>query len=301
MSTEYSDYIVSATAGNAQIRAFACTTRGLVEHARQIHNTSPVMTAALGRLLTAGAMMGSTMKGDKDLLTLQIRGDGPGGGVTVTAESDGFVRGCVVNPNVLIPAKPNGKLDVSGALGNGSLSVIRDLGLKEPYVGQIQMISGEIAEDITYYYVVSEQVPSSVGLGVLMNRDNTVRQAGGFIVQLLPFAQDEIIDKLEANLQSIPSVTTILDQGHTPEELLEIVLAGLDVEFTGKQPCGYRCNCSRERIEQVLLSLGKKDLEELAEDENGTEINCQFCNTNYRFSPEEIKILIANGTGEGGR
>lgn len=286
-----SDYIVSAMSANEQIRAFACTTRDLVEHARSIHNTSPVMSAALGRMLSAAAMMGSMMKGDKDLLTLQIKGAGPAGGITVTADSLANVKGYANVPEVIIPAKPNGKLDVSGAIGPGSLRVIKDMGLKEPYVGEVSLQTGEIAEDLTYYFAVSEQVPSSVGLGVLMNRDNTVRQAGGFIIQLMPFATDEVISILEENLKSIQSVTQMLDGGDTPEDMLRKVLKGFDVEITGKMPTQYKCNCSRERLERVMLSLGKKELDEMVKEGKPVEVGCSFCNTKYVFTPEELSKL----------
>lgn len=286
------DYIVSAMAAGEQLRAYACTTREMVEHARQIHNTSPVMSAALGRLLTAGAMMGSMMKGEKDVLTLQIKGDGPAGGITVTADSSANVKGYPDNANVIIPAKPNGKLDVSGAIGYGSLRVIKDMGLKEPYIGEVALQSGEIAEDITYYFAVSEQVPSSVGLGVLMNKENTVRQAGGFIIQLMPFTTDETIEKLEENLTKLKSVTQMLDEGDTPEKMLERVLDGFDIEFTGKRPCEYKCNCSRERLERVMISLGRKELTSMIEDGKTVEVGCSFCNTNYEFTVEELKDLL---------
>lgn len=218
------DYIVRATGAQAQIRAFACTTRNLVEAARQAHDTSPVATAALGRLLSAGAMMGCMMKGEEDLLTLQIKGDGPLKNVVVTADSKGNVKGYVTVPDVILPANAAGKLDVAGAVGQGSLSVIRDMGLKEPYVGQTMLQTGEIAEDLTYYFATSEQVPSSVGLGVLMERNNTVRQAGGFILQLMPFAEDATVSRLEQNLSGISAVTSLLDEGKTPEQMLETLL-----------------------------------------------------------------------------
>ena len=286
------DYIVSAMAAGEQIRAFACTTRELVEHARSIHNTSPVMSAALGRMLTAAAMMGSMMKGEKDILTLQIKSDGPAGGITVTADSEANVKGYANEPNVIIPAKPNGKLDVSGAIGPGVLRVIKDMGLKDPYVGEVALQTGEIAEDLTYYYAASEQVPSSVGLGVLMNRDNTVRQAGGFIIQLMPFATDEVIGILEENLKSLDSVTNMLDGGDTPETMLSKVLKGLDIEFTGTKSCEYKCNCSRERLERVMLSLGKKELDEMIKEGKPVEVECHFCNTKYVFTPEELANLM---------
>lgn len=286
------DYIVSAMAANEQIRAFACTTRNLAEESRRLHNTSPVMSAALGRLLTAGTMMGSMLKGEKDVLTLQIRGEGPAQGLTVTAGADSYVRGYAIVPDVCIPAKPNGKLDVSGAVGPGSLRVIKDMGLKDPYIGEVELQTGEIAEDLTYYFAVSEQVPSCVGLGVLMNKENTVRQAGGFIIQLLPFASDETIEKLEDNLKNIKSVTTMLDEGDTPEEMLRRVLDGFDVEFTSKRPCGYRCTCSRERLEKVMISLGRKELGEMIEDGKTIEVGCQFCNSKYSFTVDELSDLL---------
>ncbi len=227
------DYIVRATAADHQIRAFAITSREMVEQARSIHNTSPVATAALGRLLTAGAMMGSMMKGDADLLTLQIKGAGAIGGITVTADSKARVKGYVDEPMVLLPANAKGKLDVSGAIGPGTLRVIKDLGLKEPYVGTVELQTGEIAEDLTYYFATSEQVPSSVGLGVLLNKDNTLRQAGGFIIQLMPFTDDKVIDALEAKLSTMDSVTKLLDQGMSPEQLLEYLLGDFGLEING--------------------------------------------------------------------
>lgn len=287
-----SDYMVRATAADAQIRAFACTTKEIVEQARASHNTSPVVTAALGRLLSAGAMMGSMLKGE-ELLTLQIKGDGPVNGLTVTADANGNVKGYANVPDVILPANAVGKLDVGGAVGNGFLSVIKDLGLKEPYVGQTQLQTGEIAEDLTYYFAASEQVPSCVGLGVLMERNNTVRQAGGFIVQLMPFAEEEVIQRLEENLKQIASVTTMLDQGNTPEQILEIVLAGMDVEITDTLPCRFHCNCDKTRVEKALISIGKKELKDMIDEGKEIEVNCHFCNRNYSFSVEELQALYA--------
>ena len=286
------DYMIRATAADNQIRAFAATTREMVETARQYHNTSPVATAALGRLLTGGVMMGSMMKGDRDLLTLQIKGDGPLGGITVTADSRGHAKGYVNHPEVLIHANEKGKLDVSGAIGNGMLQVIKDMGLKEPYVGSCQLQTGEIAEDLTYYFVISEQVPSSVGLGVLMEKDNTVRQAGGFIIQLMPFTPDEVIDKLEQKLTSVTSVTAMLDAGITPEEILEELLGEFGLEINEKKEISYQCDCSRQRIEQALISIGKKDIQEMIDDGKPIEVNCHFCNKNYEFCVEELKELL---------
>ena len=286
------DYIVRAVAADSQIRAFAAVTTETVETARKDHNTSPVATAALGRLLTGGAMMGVMMKGENDILTLQIKGDGPINGITVTADSKGRVKGYVGNPQVLIPANSKGKLDVSGAVGNGILNVIKDMGLKEPYSGQVALQTGEIAEDLTYYFAVSEQVPSAVGLGVLMNKDNTVRQAGGFIVQVMPFAEEATIAKLEQNVQKIQSVTTLLEQGHTPESLLEQVLEGFDIEINDTIPTEFYCNCDKNRVEKALISIGRKELNELIQEGKEVELNCHFCNTNYVFSVEELKEIL---------
>lgn len=286
------DYIIKATAANAQIRAFAATTKETVEQARQSHDTSPAITAALGRLLTAGAMMGSMMKGEKDILTLQIRGDGPAGGLTVTADSQGNVKGYAIHPQVILPANAIGKLDVGGALGNGMLSVIKDMGMKEPYVGQTALQTGEIAEDLTYYFAASEQIPSSVGLGVLMEKNNTVRQAGGFIVQLMPFAEESVISRLEENLKTLKPVTTMLDEGFTPEQILETVLAGMDVQFTEKTDTGFYCNCDKARVEKALISLGKKEINDMIKDGKSIEVNCHFCNHNYCFSVEELKQMV---------
>ncbi len=285
------DYIVRATAANAQIRAFACTTKEMVETARAAHNTSPVMTAALGRLLTAGAMMGTMLKGEKDLLTLQIRGDGPAKGLTVTADALGTVKGYPIVPDVILPANAVGKLDVAGALGYGNLSVIRDLGLKEPYVGQVALQTGEIAEDLTYYFATSEQVPSCVGLGVLMERDNTVKQAGGFIIQLMPFTEDAVIDKLEQNLSKVASVTSMLEQGMNPEDILNALLDGFEVEITQTRETSFSCNCSKSRIEKALISIGKQDLKEMIDDGETIEVKCHFCNKAYNFSVEELKEI----------
>lgn len=286
------DYIVRATAANAQIRAFACTTKEIVETARKAHNTSPVASAALGRLLTAGSMMGSMLKGEKDVLTIQINCSGPLKGMTVTADAKANVKGYVIEPNVVIPANARHKLDVGGAVGLGVMSVIKDLGLKEPYVGQTVLQTGEIAEDLTYYFATSEQVPSSVGLGVLMEKDNTVKQAGGFIVQLMPFAGEEVISKLEENLSKISSVTTMLDEGKTPEQILEILLEGLDLEILDTTPTGFYCNCSKTRVEKAIISIGKKDIQEMIDEDKEIEVNCHFCNTSYKYSVDDLKRML---------
>ena len=290
--SEYKDYIVRATAADHQLRAFAVTSKDIVEKAREIHNTSPVATAAIGRLLTAASMMGSMMKGEKDVLTLQIECGGPIGGITVTADSNADVKGYVNNPNVILPPNAQGKLDVSGALGPGFLNVIKDIGLREPYNGQTHLVSGEIAEDLTYYFATSEQVPSSVGLGVLMDKDNHVRQAGGFIIQVMPDTDDEVIDKLEARLGEVHSVTEMLDKGMTPEDILNYVLEGMDVEILETVPTQYKCDCSFERVSKVIASLGKKELKEMIDDGKPVEVNCQFCGSHYKFDTEQLKEFI---------
>ncbi len=287
-----SDYIIRATAAEGQVRAFAATTRDLVETGRANHNLSPVATAALGRLMTAGSMMGSMMKGEKDLLTLKIQGDGPIGSLTVTADSKGNVKGYAANPQVMLPPNARGKLDVGGALGVGVLSVIEDIGLKEPYVGQTILITGEIAEDLTYYYATSEQTPSSVALGVLMNKDNTVRRAGGFIIQMMPGASDEIAAALEAKLAGISSVTALLDAGMTPEDILAELLGEFGLEINDRLETRFFCGCDKARVEKALISIGKKDLEEMIRDGKPIEAGCHFCGKQYTFTVEELKDLL---------
>ena len=285
------DYIVRATAANASIRAFAITSRDLVETARTDHNTSPVMTAALGRLLSGGAMMGAMLKGDKDLLTLQIQCSGPAQGLTVTADSKGNVKGYAVNPVVNLPPNAQGKLDVGGALDLGILSVIKDMGLKEPYVGQCQLQTGEIAEDLTYYFATSEQIPSAVGLGVLMNKDNTVKQAGGVIIQLMPFTSDEIIEKLEKRISEIDSVTMMLERGLSPEGILEEILGEFGVEVTDTLPTAFVCDCSKEKVSRALATISKKDMDSIINDGESIEVKCQFCNKAYTFDIDELKEI----------
>ena len=285
------DYIVRATAADAQIRAFAAVTTVLTEEARTRHQTSPVATAALGRLLTGGVMMGSMMKNPEDVLTLQVKCGGPIGGLTVTADARGHVKGYVNNPEVMLPPK-NGKLDVGGALGQGILNVIKDMGLKEPYSGQTILQTGEIAEDLTYYFAASEQVPSSVGLGVLMNRDNTVHCAGGFIVQVMPFVEESVLRQLEENIAGMKSVTAMLDGGHSPEEMLLQVLSGMEVEITDTMPVVFDCSCSRERIEKAIISIGKKEIEAMIADEKPIEVKCHFCNTAYQYTIAELQSIL---------
>jgi molecular chaperone Hsp33 len=287
-----SDYIIRATAGKGQIRCFAITARDLAEEARTIHHTSPVVTAALGRLLSAGAMMGAMLKGKEDVLTLHILGDGPVGGLLVTADSKGGVKGYPKQPLVLIPAKANGKLDVSGAIGRGSLQVIMDLGLKEPYSGQVELRIGEIADDLAYYFTISDQIPSAVGLGVLMNPDNTVRQAGGFILQLMPQAEEKTVEILEKNLAGIRSVTDFLDRGDTPEQMLETLVGNLGLEISERIPTGYSCDCSKEKVTKAIISIGEKDIQEMITEKQPIEVKCHFCNKGYSFSPIELEEIL---------
>ena len=286
------DYLIRATAANGQVRAFGVTSRELTETAKNAHDTSPVATAALGRLMSAAVMMGADLKGENDLLTLRMEGDGPMGGLLATADSHGNVKGYAFHPEVLLPPNAKGKLDVGGALGAGMLSVVKDIGLKEPYVGQTNLVSGEIAEDLTYYYATSEQIPCSIALGVLMNKDNTVRQAGGFMIQLLPGASDELIDRLEERLGELSSITALLDAGKTPEETLSDLLGDFDLEILEKKPVQFHCDCSRERVERAIVSIGKKEIREMIEEGKPIEAGCQFCNKKYSFSVEELEELL---------
>ena len=285
------DYMVRATAADGAIRAFAVTSKHLTEEARKRHGTSPVMTAALGRLLSAGTMMGAMMKGEDDLLTLQIKGDGPGKGLTVTADARGNVKGYPEVPVVALPSKSDGHLNVGGAMGNGLLRVIKDMGLKEPYVGEVDLQTGEIAEDLTYYFAASEQIPSVVGLGVLVDKDGSVLEAGGFIVQLMPFTGDDVIKKLEGSIATLEPVTKMLARGFTPEVILEEVLTFFDVEVSGTKPVQFSCNCSKERVTKALIGVGKKNLRDMIDDGEPIHVNCHFCNTDYTFEVEELKEI----------
>ena len=286
-----SDHIVRATAADGSIRAFCASTRELTEYARSVHNTSPVVTAALGRLLTAGAIMGSMQKGENDVLTLQLRGAGPMKGITVTADSKANVKGYPIENDVRIPANSKGKLDVSGAIGVGMLSVIKDMGLKDPYVGQVELISGEIAEDLAYYFTSSEQIPSAVALGVLMEKNNTVKQAGGFIIQALPGASDEQIGALEDRLSGISSITQLLDAGRSPEEILEDILGDMGLKILDTIPTAFKCDCSRSRVEKVVISLGKSELKKILDEGKPLELKCHFCNKTYNFTADELEKI----------
>ena len=288
------DTLVRAVADNAQIRAFATVTRDMTETARAAHNTSPVVTAALGRLMTGAVMMGSMLGEADELLTLQVDGDGHVGRMVVTADGQGNVKGYAANPQAMCPASAAGKLDVGRIVGNGYLTVMKDMGLEEPYNSRIALVSGEIGDDLAQYFASSEQVPSGVGLGVLMNKDNTVKCAGGFIIQLMPFASDECVSRLENALSKITSVTALLDKGLDPEGLLRAILSDTDVEITDTRTIAFKCNCTRNRVERVLLSMGRDQLEELINEGEDVELNCQFCNSHYIFSPQEIKELLVS-------
>lgn len=286
-----SDTLIRAYAADGFVRAFAASTKDIVAFAKKAHGTSPVCTAALGRLLTAGSMMGLMMKSKADIMTLLIRCEGPIGGLCVTADAEGNVKGYVNEPLVMLPAKPNHHFDVGGALGKGILSVIRDLGLKDPYVGEVELQTGEIAEDLTYYFASSEQTPSVVGLGVLMNKDNTVACAGGFILQLMPDCPEDVIERIEQNIKDIPSVTDMLSSGMTPEDILNRTLDGLNPEVTDTLTPKYLCNCSKERYAKGIMSLGKKDLDSLIAGGEDIEVVCRFCGKKYVFTADELKDM----------
>ena len=286
------DHIVRGTAANGMIRGFAALTTAVVQTARECHHTSPVVTAALGRLLTAGAMMGAMLKDPGELLTLSVRGDGPIASLTVTADALGHVKGYAGNPDVWLPLNDKGKLDVGGAVGNGTLTVVQDQPWGEPYASQLALISGEIGDDLAAYFVTSEQVPTSVGVGVLVETDLSVRQAGGFIVQLMPDCPDEVASQLEENLASIDSVTNMLEAGMTPTTILERVLRGLDFKPLDEKPVAFACNCSRERTARVLIAMGERELQGLIDEREPAELVCNFCGNAYTFSVDEMRALL---------
>ncbi|MCU9810506.1 MULTISPECIES: Hsp33 family molecular chaperone HslO [Paraclostridium] len=286
------DYVLRATAGDGQVRAFVATTRNMVERARDLHKTSKVATAALGRTLTATSMMGLMMKNDGDKITVIIKGGGPIGSILATANSKGIVKGYVDNPNVVVEDYENSKLNVAAAVGSeGTVRVTKDLGLREPYNGSYPMVSGEIAQDLTYYFAVSEQTPSVVALGVL-TKEEEVEYAGGFIVQLMPDATEETISKLESNVANLDSITNMLKEGKTPEDILNIVLDGLNPQILDKCDVGFECECSKERVEGVLISIGQHQLAEIIEEDKKAEIGCQFCNSKYMFDEDELKAIL---------
>ncbi len=286
------NYVLRAIAGNKNIRAFVAITTGLVEEAREIHDTTPVATAALGRTLTAAAMMGLMLKGDKNKLSIQISGDGPLKQILAVADAKGNVKGYVAEPYVDLPLREDGKLDVGKAVGkNGKIVVIKDLGLKEPYIGQAPLVSGEIAEDITAYFAYSEQQPSAVGLGVLVDRDYTVKAAGGFILQLMPEADNKIIERLEKRLSEIPSITTMIQDEADGKKILENVLEGFDIEILEQTEVRLVCDCSEERLEKALISVGAEELQKMIEEDGRAELICHFCNTKYHFDKEHLERL----------
>lgn len=288
------DYIVRASLANDSVRAFAISSTHLVAEARERHRTLPVVTAALGRLLSAGAIMGSMMKGDKDIVTISLKGDGPAGYITVTADSHGHVKGFPGNPNVDIPRKYAGKLDVGTAVGRGLLTVSYDLGLKESYSGQVEIQTGEVAEDLAYYFTVSEQLPSAAGLGVMVDTDSSVKHAGGFIVQLLPDAPEDVIELLEKKLANLEPVTTMMEQGMTPEEMLLHIFEGVDIEFTERHDVKFYCDCSKEKVKRALAAISDKDLQDIVNDDEDIEVKCFFCNTAYKFSIADIKDILSS-------
>ncbi|MBP5607715.1 MAG: Hsp33 family molecular chaperone HslO [Lachnospiraceae bacterium] len=287
-----SDRLIHGLSDNKEIRFIAAYTKDTVEEARKIHNTSPLCSAALGRLLTAGAMMGSMCKNEEDLITLKIDGDGPIRQMTVSADPQARVRGLMYDPSVELPLKANGHLDVGGGIGAGMLTVIKDLGLKEPYTGQTPLTSGEIGDDLTYYFATSEQTPSAVGLGVLVDTDGSIKHAGGFIIQLMPFASEETISMLEKTLSGMSSVTDHFAAGETLEELMRGLLGDIGVE--GELIPRYHCNCSRERVTKALISLGRDELDKMIAEDKPVTLHCDFCNKDYVFETDEIRKLIKN-------
>lgn len=297
------DYLIRGTAANDFVRAFAVTSAAVTETARKAHDLSPVASAALGRTLAAALMMGADMKNENDVLTIQFLGDGPIGGITATANSRGEVKGFVNNPSVILPPNEFGKLDVGGAVGRGSLQVLKDIGLKEPYAGQVDIQNGEIAQDLTYYFAVSEQVPSVVSLGVLTDRtDYSIRCAGGYIIQLMPGCPEDIIPQLEQACISAPPVTEMLKDGMMPETILEKLLGPLDFRVMDRMPVSFRCDCSRQRVEKALIALGQKEIRSLIAEGNPVTLNCHFCNTDYTFSVDELIDILqkARGNSTGG-
>ncbi|MCL2170918.1 MAG: Hsp33 family molecular chaperone HslO [Defluviitaleaceae bacterium] len=286
------DYCIRATAASGRMRIFAAASRDLVEKSRIIHDTSPIATAALGRLLTAASIMGLMMGNDEDLLTASIRGDGPIGGLLCCADGLGRVRGYAHNPGVNLPPSPAGKLDVGGAIGRGMITITRDTGLKEPYSGTLQLVSGEIAEDIAYYFAKSEQIPTVVALGVLVERDCSVKQAGGFFIQLLPGADDSLIDALEAKIAAIPPVTAMLDGGQTSEQIIHNICSDWDYEITENHPICYQCNCSRHRAEAALCAIDPAQLQTIITEDKSAQIDCHFCNEKYNFTEEDLRGLL---------
>ena len=288
-----SDQLVRAISKDGYVKAVAVSTRRLTEHARQIHKTTPVATAALGRTLAAASMMGNALKGEGSSLTLQIKGDGPLGKILTVSDNMGNVRGLVDNPFVDIPLREDGKLDVGSAVGMGTLTVIRDLNMKEPYVGSVDLLGGEIAEDLAAYFVESEQIPTACGLGVLVDRDQSVLASGGYLIQLLPGATEDIITMVEGGIMAAGPVTKLLQEDPDPESLLRRVMSDFDLEILETTPIEYRCYCSRERMEKALISMGVEEMEALIEEQGSAELSCHFCDNTQLFTREDLEALLA--------
>lgn len=288
-----SDTLLRAITKDAGILMSAAVTTGLAEQARIIHRTLPLATAALGRTLTAAAIMGDQLKSGGSV-TIQVRGNGPLGAVTAIGESDGFVRGYLQNPACDLPLRADGKLDVGGGIGQGYLMVIKDIGVKEPVTGTVALVNGEIAEDLTRYFAESEQLPSACALGVLVNTDQSVKQAGGYLVQLMPGVTDSQISRLEENITRAGAMTGLLDRGLTLPEIVRTVLDGFDIELFEERTIGYRCGCSRQKVTRALISLGRTELQKIIDEEERTELTCQFCDKVYHFDREELKVLLAS-------
>ena len=286
------DYAIRGTAADGQVLAFAVSTARMVEEAHDRHGTSPVITAALGRLLSAVSMMSLQLKGEEEEISIQIKGSGPVGGLSVVANGAGDVRGYAEVPDVDLPLNAKGKLDVASALGIGVMSIVKDLGLKEPYVGSTHLVTSEIAEDLAYYYTASEQIPSAVALGVLVNPDGSVWTSGGYMLQLLPGASDEVAEMLQNRCQNFPQLTTFLAEGHTPDEVLEELLEGLDFQVMAKAPVRFQCNCNKDRVERALISIGEKDLQSLIDEGKDVDMNCHYCGKTYHFTIDEVKELL---------
>lgn len=287
------DYIIRAIAADGSVRAFAADTTNLVSEAKKIHNLSPIASVALGRLLTGTALMSKMLKGANDTLTLQIKGNGPLEGMVAVSDSEANVRGYVYNPDVKLLINNAGKFDIAKSVGKGYVNVIKDMGLKEPYIGFVNLISGEIAEDIAYYFAFSEQIPSVVSLGVLVDSDESILNSGGFIIQLMPEADEDVIKYLEEKINQIPSITSMLSQGKSPEDILELILGEKGLRILEKGSCSFACNCSRDRMERNILSLGRDEIMELIQEQHGAEAQCHFCNNKYWFSEEELRNLIS--------
>jgi len=297
-SEKMQDYIAKAMALSGQVRIYAAVTTNTIEKARTIHGLNHTPTVALGRTLTGVALMSQTLKGDHDTITVHIKGDGPIGSIVAVTDSKAGVRGYVHNPIIDLPLNENGKFDVKGVVGKGQLNVIKDMGLKEPYIGSIELVSGEIAEDLTYYYAYSEQTPTAINLGVLIDPDGKVVAAGGYFLQLMPDASEDTIENVEKAISGLLPITTLISQGKTPEDIINMIFPDDNVEFFVSCPVSYKCTCSRERMERNLLSIGKKDLEELSQEKEGAELVCHFCNNKYHFTQQDMLKLLKISEGQ---